>query len=113
MDENIKTHKMKFCDLSSEQVPPPNPPPAGDTGKTHELKCWPKYFDEIVYRKKNFEVRYNDRGYSIGDTLILREYDNDKKEYTRRQTRVKVTDIFADFGLISGWVVMAIEPFIP
>lgn len=106
----------------SEKIPPPNPPAdfgvsaqsnALDKEKTHELKCWPKYFEAIVHRKKTFEVRYNDRGYSIGDVLILREYDNDKKEYTRRQTRVRVTDTFADFGLQPGWLVMAIEPFIP
>lgn len=77
--------------------------------KTHELKCWPQYFDAIVHRKKTFEVRHNDRDYGIGDVLILREYDNDKKEYTRRQTRVRVTNIFSDFGLQPGWVVMAID----
>ena len=62
-----------------------------------------------MYGKKTFEVRYNDRGYSIGDELLLFEYNNDRKEYTRRQTRVRVTDMFNDFGLQPGWVVMSIE----
>ena len=80
--------------------------------KIHDLKCWPRYFEAIVHGKKTFEVRYNDRGYRIGDELILREYDINKKEYTRRQTRGRVTDMFNEFGLLSGWVVMSIEPLL-
>lgn len=114
----------------SNEVPPPikvdgrpphsrqrgtmNSPPLEGVGggKTHELKCWLRYFEAIVHGKKTFDLRYNDRDYRIGDTLILREYDNDKKEYTRRQTRVRVTDTFADFGLISGWIAISIEPLV-
>jgi len=41
----------------------------------HELKTWPEYFDAVWTNKKNFEVRKNDRGYQIGDLLLLREYN--------------------------------------
>lgn len=44
---------------------------------THELKILPKYFDAVVNGIKTFEIRKNDRNYSIGDTLWLREFDND------------------------------------
>lgn len=77
--------------------------------KEHVLKCWPQYFEAIVFDQKTFEVRYNDRGYERGDILILREYNNDTKEYTRRQTRVEVTNVFNEFGLQPGWVIMSLK----
>lgn len=42
--------------------------------KTHELKTWPQYFSPMVTGAKKFELRKNDRGFQIGDLLILREY---------------------------------------
>jgi hypothetical protein len=41
----------------------------------HELKCHPHFFAAIVEGKKTFEIRRDDRKYSIGDTLTLKEYD--------------------------------------
>lgn len=41
----------------------------------HVLKCWPNYFQAIVEGRKNFEVRYDDRGFQAGDKVTLREYD--------------------------------------
>jgi len=40
----------------------------------HELKIVPKYYERILEGVKNFEVRYNDRGFQPGDTVVLREY---------------------------------------
>lgn len=42
---------------------------------THELKCWPAFFEPIWRGDKTFEVRKgNDRQYAAGDVVILREY---------------------------------------
>jgi hypothetical protein len=41
---------------------------------THDLKIAPVYFREVKSGKKPFELRKNDRGYAIGDTLRLREW---------------------------------------
>jgi hypothetical protein len=41
--------------------------------KTHELKCWPKFFNEVEAGRKLFEVRENDRPFAVGDTIILQE----------------------------------------
>lgn len=43
--------------------------------RQHELKCWPNYFDAIARGDKTFEVRYDDRGFQRGDTVLLREFD--------------------------------------
>lgn len=56
---------------------------------THELKILPAYFDAVYDGRKKFEVRFNDRGYQVGDTLILREYE--KGQYTGRVVEKKVT----------------------
>jgi len=50
-----------------------------DTGgfamRTHELKTWPEFFREVVEGRKPFEVREDDRGYAVGDRLVLIEWD--------------------------------------
>ncbi len=41
--------------------------------KHHELKTWPEYFDLTWRGLKNFEIRKDDRGFAVGDTLTLIE----------------------------------------
>jgi hypothetical protein len=50
----------------------------------HLLKIHPCYFKEVASGKKTFELRINDRDYKSGDTLRLREYDPESKEFTGR-----------------------------
>lgn len=38
----------------------------------HELKTLPEYFEAVQSGAKTFEVRKNDRGFQVGDLLILR-----------------------------------------
>lgn len=40
----------------------------------HELKTLPEYYQQVISGQKRFEYRRNDRGYQVGDVLILREY---------------------------------------
>jgi len=78
---------------------------------THELKTWKIYFNDIIEGKKNFELRKNDRGYNVGDTLILKEYDNEVNAYTGRLTDCTVEYILhgGQFGLEEGYVIMGIN----
>ena len=41
---------------------------------THHVKITPKHFEEILSGRKNFEIRFNDRGYKVGDIVELQEY---------------------------------------
>jgi hypothetical protein len=42
---------------------------------THELKTWCAYFEKTWNGSKPFEIRYEDRAFEKGDTVVLREFD--------------------------------------
>lgn len=54
----------------------------------HELKILPQYFEAVQSGLKTFEIRKNDRDYKVGDTLVLKEYNNEA--YTGREIRKDV-----------------------
>lgn len=64
---------------------------------THELKIWPEYYEAVVSGIKTFEIRRNDRGFKVGDTLHLREWNPETRHYTGRTVSVKVTYILKDW----------------
>lgn len=74
----------------------------------HSLKLSKKYFDDLQNGVKTFEVRKNDRGYKIGDTLILNEIDENNK-YTGRVIKAKITYFFSLFGLATGYCVLGVK----
>jgi hypothetical protein len=47
-------------------------------------KCWPEFFQKILDGKKTFDVRLADFECGPGDTLVLREWDPETKQYTGR-----------------------------
>ncbi len=56
-----------------------------------EKKLWAEYFDQVASGKKKYELRLNDFEVNEGDTLVLKEWDRDKKEYTGRMLEKSVT----------------------
>lgn len=76
--------------------------------KTHELKLNTKYFNDVMHGLKKFEVRFNDRGYQLGDVLILRDWDG--RNYRGRILKVHVVYLIdlSEIGL-KDWVAMGIE----
>ena len=78
--------------------------------KIHELKIAPSYFEDVIYNRKKFEVRRNDRGYKLDDYLWLREYDTGCQEYSGREVVVKIIYMLEDFvGLKENYVVLGIS----
>lgn len=76
--------------------------------KTHELKVWPFYFEEIVEGRKNFEFRKNDRGFRTGDIIYLEEWNPEEKKFTGAWIPVEITYIMrTGFGLPDGMVIMS------
>lgn len=76
---------------------------------THELKIWPEYFNALKLGLKNFEIRKNDRDFQIGDTLKLREYDDDEMIYSGDELERTVTYIAQGvFGLPDDVCVMSL-----
>ena len=57
-------------------------------------KVWSEYFEEIISGKKKLELRLADFEVNEGDTLVLEEWNKDKKEYTGRKIKVIATYIF-------------------
>lgn len=84
----------------------------------HNLKTWPVYFWDVRRGVKSFEIRHDDRGYQVGDVLVLQEfkprgYRSAGGKYTGEECWVLVTHImrggapFLD-GLPSTTVIMSI-----
>lgn len=79
----------------------------------HHLKCEPQYFAEVLAGRKPFEVRYDDRNYNIGDTLVLMEYSVSEGA-TGREVRRLVSYLLRDFeGLRRNWVAMGLAVSLP
>lgn len=59
---------------------------------THELKCWPAFFEAIADGRKRHDLRRaGDRDFRVEDRLRLREFDPELDRYTGRERIVTVT----------------------
>ena len=77
---------------------------------THVVKCWPLFFQAVWDSKKTFEIRENDRGYGIGDTLVMNEYDPDTCTYSGRQIVATVTYVLTNEPWVPlGYIAMSIR----
>jgi ASC-1-like (ASCH) protein len=65
---------------------------------TIHKKVWGEYFEKIISGKKKLELRLADFEVNEGDTLVLEEWDKDKKEYTGRKIEVTATYILKTKG---------------
>lgn len=78
--------------------------------RVHELKTDPKYYERVLLGQKRFELRLNDRGYQLGDVLILREFDRHRDKYSGRVLTVKVKFV-TDYprALRKGFVALSLS----
>lgn len=76
----------------------------------HELKIEPNFYEQIKNGDKPFEVRKDDRHYSVGDILALNELDETHTGYTGRSMLVTVTSVLRDERFLQkGYVAMGIK----
>ena len=83
--------------------------------KEHFLKIWPVYFTDVQKRLKNFEVRKDDRNYSVGDVLILQEYNIEEQKYTGNEIRKTVSYKLSggQFGIETGYCILGLINYVP
>jgi ASC-1-like (ASCH) protein len=74
----------------------------------HEMKIIPEYFQAVINGNKSFEIRRNDRDFSVGDVLLLNEYNAEQNKYTGRRVRVKIIYI-TNYAQVENYVVMGIK----
>lgn len=84
----------------------------------HELKTDPEVFQAVFDGIKSFEVRYDDRGFNVGDELRLKETKYSVSErgegaplvYTGRIVSAFVTYILRgpNYGLPEGMCIMSL-----
>jgi hypothetical protein len=85
------------------------------TMKKHELKVWPPFFNDIISGRKEFEVRENDRGFKVGDHLVLKEYDPKTEKYTGFSVEKEIRYILPGgaFGIEEGFCVLQLGTYRP
>jgi len=81
---------------------------------THELKLCKRFYTPIINGEKTFEVRKNDRGFAVGDTLILKPVTDDKSRAyipTLPPISAEVSFMLNEngWGVEDGYCVMALK----
>ena len=77
----------------------------------HILKLNHKYCDDVYLGKKEFEIRFNDRNFSVGDTVKFIPVDDNGNiiEHGVSKATYIITYILSDFvGLTDGYVAFGI-----
>ncbi len=72
-----------------------------EENRIHQLKIEKKYLDDLLSREKRFEIRFDDRGYKVGDFLV---FEDEAGKYVFR-----VSYIHSGLGLEKGYVCMTVN----
>ena len=75
----------------------------------HYKKILPSFFDDVISRRKSFEIRYNECNYKKDDYILLQECEDDK--YTGDEVLVKIIykSNLLGIGLKDNYVALGIE----
>lgn len=75
----------------------------------HVLKIHEQPFNDLLSGEKTAEIRNNDRGFQVGDTVQLHEIAD---SYTGRVMHRQVTHVQTGYGLPDGLCVLSYAPLI-
>lgn len=62
----------------------------------HILKSWPQFFKAILEGDKKHDLRSMDRGFEVGDKVVLQEYDPINGLYLGREIMASITFITSE-----------------
>lgn len=69
----------------------------------------PEFYEAVINGRKTFELRKDDRSFSVGDILVLCEWNG--REFTGREYRCGVKYLLRDYiGLEPGYAILSIVP---
>lgn len=74
----------------------------------HMLKIDEPYYQSILNGEKKFEIRFNDRNYQVGDTIVLHPFREGVK-VNRAPIGARINYIHSGLGLQDGYVILGIE----
>jgi hypothetical protein len=74
--------------------------------KHHNLKILLRYFELVLSGDKSFEIREDDRDFSVGDTVSLKEFCDNSCRHTGREIKVEITYITA-YNQKSNYIVFS------
>lgn len=84
------------------------PLPSEQAQLVHEIKLAELYYEDVKSGKKTFELRKNDRGYKIGDALLMTEYAGGNP--TGRTIYADIIYILEGYtGLQEGYAILGIK----
>lgn len=76
----------------------------------HNIKLQKEFADAVMNGDKNFEVRYNDRGYQKGDRVIFDVRDGMFQiHHSLNYKNYEITYVFSGCGIEAGYVVFGIR----
>lgn len=75
--------------------------------KIHKLKLLEMFADDVLVGRKNFEIRYNDNNYAIGEYIQFEVMSNKPHELNKKL--YKITCVISGWGLIEGFVALGIR----
>lgn len=88
-----------------------------------ELKIDPDSFNAVVENRMSCNVRFLDKTYAVGDTLLLTETEHSYPamlhgaplKYTGRKVERTISHIMRGpaYGIASGWALLSFEPAVP
>jgi hypothetical protein len=90
------------------------------TRRIHLLKADPQTFDDVANGLKRAEIRFNDRGYRVGDVLELYQTQHSFEEmqagapliYTGWIQTLLITHVQSGYGLKDGHVALSFEEYV-